>query len=95
MALGRPVVATSIGCEGLGLIVGEQALIADDPAGFAAAIARLLDSADDRRALAAAGRALVERDHDWAGSAATLMAAHDRAVSRRGDQGRKRRAATA
>jgi polysaccharide biosynthesis protein PslH len=95
MALGRPVVATSIGCEGLGLSTGEQLLVADDPAGFAGAIGHLLGSASDRKALAASARARVERDHDWDRSAAALRAVHDRAVAHRRDQGRKRLAATA
>ena len=41
MAHGIPVVTTSIGAEGFGLTHGVDVMIADDPAAFAAAIARL------------------------------------------------------
>lgn len=38
---GLPAVTTSIGAEGMGLVDGEHALIADDPSEFAAAVVRL------------------------------------------------------
>ena len=41
MSLGLPVVTTSIGAEGMGLVDGVHALIADTSAGFAEAIERL------------------------------------------------------
>jgi glycosyltransferase involved in cell wall biosynthesis len=65
MAAGRPVVGTSIGLEGLGIVNGEEAAIADDPEGLATCIIELL--ADDARAsaLAANGRSLVERRFSW------------------------------
>ncbi|HVW17957.1 MAG TPA: glycosyltransferase family 4 protein [Solirubrobacteraceae bacterium] len=65
LAAGVPVVTTSLGGEGIGLRDGHDALVADDPASFAAAIDRL--AADDALCarLAANGRALVERRFDW------------------------------
>jgi glycosyltransferase involved in cell wall biosynthesis/GT2 family glycosyltransferase len=41
IAAGLPVVTTTIGTEGMDLIDGEHLLVADDPADFAAAVARL------------------------------------------------------
>lgn len=41
MARGLPVVTTSIGAEGMKLVDGENALVADDPAAFASAVVRL------------------------------------------------------
>jgi O-antigen biosynthesis protein len=41
MAMGLPVVTTSIGAEGMGLVDGTNALVADDAASFAAAVVRL------------------------------------------------------
>ena len=41
MGFGLPVVTTSIGAEGMGLIDGEHVLIADSPAAFARAVVRL------------------------------------------------------
>ena len=66
MAMGRPVVSTSIGVEGLDVVAGEHLLIADDPAGFAAAILRLLADAGLRDTLAANARRRVEQRFSWA-----------------------------
>lgn len=65
MALGTPIVTTSIGCEGIPLRDGEHALISDDPDTFARAVLRLLASEQQRRALALAARRLVEARFDW------------------------------
>ena len=60
MAAGRPVVGTTIGLEGLGVVDGQHALVADDATEFADAIVRALhdDGLADR--LATAGRRLAE-----------------------------------
>jgi glycosyltransferase involved in cell wall biosynthesis len=65
LASGLPVVATPLAAEGIPLRAGESALFADDPAGFAAAIARLLDDEALRARVGAAGRAVVARHYDW------------------------------
>jgi glycosyltransferase involved in cell wall biosynthesis len=59
-----PVVSTSKGVEGIPVRDGEEFVLADEPERFAAAIARLLDRPEEARALAARGRAFVER-LDW------------------------------
>jgi glycosyltransferase involved in cell wall biosynthesis len=41
MALGLPVVTTTIGAEGMGLVDGTHALVADEPEAFADAVVRL------------------------------------------------------
>jgi glycosyltransferase involved in cell wall biosynthesis len=41
MSHGLPVVTTTIGAEGMGLVDGEHALVADDPEAFAAAVVRV------------------------------------------------------
>ena len=66
MALGTPVVATSKGAEGLEVTPGHDILIADDPSGFAAGVARLLKDATLRQKLSVNGRKLVEARYDWA-----------------------------
>ena len=66
MAMGRPVVSTTIGVEGLDVVPGEHLLIADDPAAFIAAILRLLDDSALRISLAANARALIEEKFSWA-----------------------------
>jgi glycosyltransferase involved in cell wall biosynthesis len=65
MAFGRPVVSTSIGCEGLDVVSGEHLLIADESDAFAAAVVRLLGDPDLRQKIAANARKLVEERYDW------------------------------
>jgi glycosyltransferase involved in cell wall biosynthesis len=65
LAMGKAVVSTSVGAEGLPLSPGEHYLRADDPAAFAREVVRLLRDAALRRRLGAAGRALVEARHSW------------------------------
>ncbi|MBD0425673.1 glycosyltransferase [Aquisalinus flavus] len=60
MAMGMPVVSTTLGVEGLPLTPGEHFFSADTPEAFAAATLRLLAEADTRRALSGAARAFVE-----------------------------------
>ncbi len=64
LAAGRPVVGTSVGLEGLRIQSGVQAVVADAPAEFAAAVTTLLrDPAAGR--MAAAGRRHAELHFDW------------------------------
>lgn len=64
-AMGKPVVATSIGCEGLDAEDGQNVLIRDDPRSFADAIVRLLADCELRESIGKAGRATVERLYSW------------------------------
>lgn len=64
-ALGKAVVSTSIGCEGLDAVDGGNILIADDAAGFADAVSRVLREPDLRNRLGDAARATAERTYDW------------------------------
>lgn len=61
LAIGLPVVSTSIGAEGLGAQDGRELLIADDPDEFAARVIRLYSDDELWKSLSEAGRALVER----------------------------------
>jgi polysaccharide biosynthesis protein PslH len=65
MALGRPVVSTTIGCEGLDVVDGQHLLIADKPANFAEKTVRLLNDRELYQHIAAEGRTLVVRKYDW------------------------------
>lgn len=65
MAAGRPVVSTTIGAEGLGLVHNENILIADRPPDFAQTAVDLLADHDGRKALASAGRRVVEDQYGW------------------------------
>ncbi len=61
MAAGRPLVGTTIGLEGLDLVDGESAAIADEPASMANAIVDLLHDDAGARRQAEAARATVGR----------------------------------
>ena len=65
LAMGKAVVSTTVGAEGLSLVPGEHLLVADEPAPFAAAVNSLLRDPARRRALGAAGRKLVEQRYGW------------------------------
>ncbi len=60
----RPVVSTSLGCEGLAVSDGTHLLITDDAEAFAAAVARVIRDRGLASDLATAGRALVEQRYD-------------------------------
>jgi len=66
MAVGRPVVSTTIGAEGLQMTDGAEIEIADAPADFAARVVALLNAPGNAHALGARGRAAVVARHDWA-----------------------------
>jgi polysaccharide biosynthesis protein PslH len=65
LSMGKPVVSTTIGAEGLPLVDGQHFLRADEPAAFAAAVVSLLSDPARRSALGAAGRRLVEERFSW------------------------------
>jgi exosortase len=64
-ALGRPVVSTTIGAEGLEAAAGEHLAIADEPRAFARACVELLTQPRLRAGLAVRARALVEQRYAW------------------------------
>lgn len=65
MSMGKAVVSTGIGAEGLPVQAGEHLVIADDPATFANATVSLLRDPSRRRRLGIAARLLVEEKYSW------------------------------
>jgi glycosyltransferase involved in cell wall biosynthesis len=65
LAQGRPLVTTTIGCEGLAVVPERDALIADTPPDFVRQIARVFDDGELRMRLAESGRRLVEAHYSW------------------------------
>jgi len=65
MAMRKPIVSTTVGCEGILLRHGESALIADDPRGFADAILTLFKNRELRDALKNNAYNTVIREYDW------------------------------
>lgn len=74
MALGRPVVGTSIGLEGLDVEPGVHAVVADDAATFAAALLDVIADGPRAEALAGAARHLVEDRFGWTAIGASFSA---------------------
>jgi sugar transferase (PEP-CTERM/EpsH1 system associated) len=66
MSMGKVVVSTSIGAEGLPVKNGEHLLLADDPASFAESTLRLLGNDSQRTQIGQAARHLVEENYSWA-----------------------------
>ncbi len=88
MAMGRAVVTTSKGCEGLEVVSGEHLVVADEPSGFADAVARLLDSPEERRALGERGRELAFEKHDAMADRTPLVELCERIVREHETEGR-------
>lgn len=63
MALGRAIVTSPVGAEGMGLTPGRDVVIADGQDGFAAAVRCLLDDDEGRRRMGEAARATVRRHY--------------------------------
>ncbi|MSO99529.1 MAG: glycosyltransferase [Acetobacteraceae bacterium] len=83
MAMGRPVVSTSLGIEGLDVTDGENFLRADNAQEFSRAILSLLDDAAMRHRIAGAARRLTEERFSWRTVAAQFEAICQRALERR------------
>ena len=66
MAMGKAVVSTTIGAEGLPVTDGQDIAIADEPGKFADAVVSLIRDSDRRRQMEGAARRLVMDHHDWA-----------------------------
>jgi polysaccharide biosynthesis protein PslH len=73
--VGRPVVATSIGCEGMDDLVGRGVVVADTAAAFADALADLLLDPARAAALGRAGHDAVTAEHTWDAALAPLLQA--------------------
>ena len=65
MAMGVPVVTTSVGAMGLEADIGKELLVADTPADFAEQVIHLLDNECLRKTLAQTARTRVENSYSW------------------------------
>jgi glycosyltransferase involved in cell wall biosynthesis len=75
-AMGKAVVSTSIGCEGLAAVDGENILIRDDPRAFAGATVTVLRDGELRRRLGENGRATAEHRYSWDAIAPQMIRAY-------------------
>jgi len=65
LAMAKPVISTTIGCEGVAVRDGEHLLIADEAATFAARISTVFENPNLAEALGRAGRRLIEAGYSW------------------------------
>ncbi len=80
MAMGKAIVSTSIGAEGLPVTIGKNILIEDDPERFALSVAGLLSDPAARFRLGRAARQMVESRHSWRAVAAEFDLALEKVV---------------
>jgi sugar transferase (PEP-CTERM/EpsH1 system associated) len=65
MGMGKAIVSTALGCEGFELEPGQDLVIADTPAEFAAAVLALLRDPERRERLGRAARRFAGSRYDW------------------------------
>jgi polysaccharide biosynthesis protein PslH len=63
--MGKAVVSTSVGAEGLAVRSGENILLADAPNDFAQSVISLLTNPGRRQQLGNAARTLVQKNYSW------------------------------
>ena len=83
LAMGKAIVSTAVGCEGLDIEAGAHLLVADGATAFAASVASVLASRHLQARMGKAGRALVVERYSWATCAEQLAALHERVFSSR------------
>ncbi|MDH7602673.1 MAG: glycosyltransferase family 4 protein [Armatimonadota bacterium] len=84
LAMGLPVVSTSIGAEGLAVNSGEHLLIADDPEEFAEAVVKVLTDKNLAEALGSQGRTLVQCEYSWEVVGQQLLDVYDKHLGSQG-----------
>jgi polysaccharide biosynthesis protein PslH len=82
MAMGKAVVSTTVGAEGLPVVSGEHVALADEPRSFSSAVVHLLRDVQRRRQLETAARTLVVERYDWSAVAGELESALERVALR-------------
>jgi sugar transferase (PEP-CTERM/EpsH1 system associated) len=65
MSMGKAIVSTSLGCEGIDVAHEQELLMADDPAAFAHSVVDLMKDRNRRRELQTTARRVAEIEHDW------------------------------
>jgi glycosyltransferase involved in cell wall biosynthesis len=83
LAMGKALVSTPLGCEGIAVEDGEHVLLADNPVELAQRVVRLLDDPALAIRLGMQGRALVERSYGWRAVVDDLDALHSQLLETR------------
>lgn len=77
MAMGTPVVTTSIAIQALQVKDGEHVLVADEPQQFAEAVACLMTDKNLRKRLSINARNYIQEHHDWRSIGQKLEAVYE------------------
>jgi polysaccharide biosynthesis protein PslH len=70
MAMGKAIVSTTLGAEGLPIRDGVDISIADSPEEFSRKVCGLLRDPEERRSLGSSARQMVEQHYSWSAVAA-------------------------
>lgn len=81
-SMGKAIVSTAIGCEGLATVDGENILIRDDPREFADAVVQVLRDRDLRDRLGREARRTVETHYAWRKVGAHLNSTYKQLIER-------------
>ena len=84
MAMKKPIVTTTIGCEGIKLVHEYSALFADSPEDFASAILRLQKETQLRNTLSDAAYRTVTEEYNWNNKGMELDRAYGKVLESRG-----------
>lgn len=93
-AMGKAVVATTIGAEGLNGMEGIDLLTRDDRVGFAEAVIALVEDPSIARQLGTSGRLRVEREHAWTTIGERIRQTYDNILHGSGGPAREGSAST-
>lgn len=81
MAMGKAMVSTKLGAEGIEAVPGRDILIEDEPAAFANAVNRLLADPALAERIGKSARQLAEQRYSWSGAARALEAFYRRIIA--------------
>jgi glycosyltransferase involved in cell wall biosynthesis len=80
MAMGKPIVSTALGAEGIEAVPGRDLLLADQPAAFADAVNRLLAEPDLAARIGQSARQVAMERYAWSGAARKLESFYRRVL---------------
>jgi glycosyltransferase involved in cell wall biosynthesis len=85
MAMGKAIVSTTLGAEGIEAVRGRDLLVADEPAAFAEAVNRLLTDPRLAARIGQSGRRLAVERYSWSGAAWALEGFYRRILDAGGE----------
>lgn len=82
LAMGIPLIADPIACEGIGVVEGETVLYASSPTEYVTQVKRLLADGALRQRMSGAARRLVEQRYSYAGIGLQLHQLYEKLIDR-------------